>query len=407
MNLKSVLNRETYCYHYKLLYISHSSFDGLNGNSPHFFKFNFMKSKLLLLLFFINLNSPLFAQELRDELSNEKISFVEIYSDTGNLIGITDIDGSFSFDLKNKILSSNTKSLTFVNSFFENKVIDNHDFNDKAVFKMNPIVNELKEVVVSTKKDKNQYLVLRAYVRSIQTNNTKIHYFMDGIVEYYISLKNNKVKIKFLSNRSFENKAIKQLKEKGMTKVFFQITGAPSLNQFLSYSKINENYNFQTTAKEIKITSKKDNSPKGSFFTNRNGVNLSLGIITNEEPPKVMKGLGVENILHNFNLKSLFNTTTFEEADYNTLLYFKETRGYEIKAKKDKVYQKIDAVHEVFILDYSFSEEIGNEKMYSNYTFINSSSYTEKYWEKVNNVLFQPLPESIELFLKENLIELK
>lgn len=364
-----------------------------------------MKYKLLLLLFFINITF-VFAQEFRDQVSNEKISFVEIYSDAGNLIGITDIDGSISFDLKNKIISSNTKNLTFVNSFFENKVIDTYDFNAKAVFKMKPIVNELKEVIVATKKDKNQYLVLRAYVRSIQTNNTKIHYFMDGIVEYYISLKTNKVKIKFLSNRSFENKAIKQLKEKGTTKVFFQITGAPSLNQFLSYAKVNDTYNFQTTAKEIKISSKKDNTAKGSFFTNSNGVNLSLGIITNDNP-KIMKGLGVENILHNFNLSSLFNTTTFDEAEYNNLLYFKETRAYDIKAKKDKAYQKVEAIHEVFVLDYRFSETMDTTNMHPNYTFINSSSYTEKYWEKVNNVLFQPLPESIELFITENLIELK
>lgn len=119
-----------------------------------------------------------------------------------------------------------------------------------------------------------------------------------------------------------------------------------------------------------------------------------------------MKGLGVENILLNFNVKSFFNTTTFEDVSSNSLLYFKETRVYEIKTKKDKEYQKIDTTHEVFVMDYRFSDVIDAKKTTNNYSFINSSSYSEKYWKNVNNILFQPLPESIELFIKENLQEL-
>lgn len=342
---------------------------------------------------------------IKDSFSNEKIAFVEIYSDNGNLIGITDINGLLSIDLKNKITAINSKYLILVNSFYENKVVEINDFKNESVFKMEPIVNELKEVVISPKKNQNKYLILRTYVRSLQINNDKIHYYIDGIVEYYISLKSKKVKMKFLSNRSFENKSIKQLKEKGL-KVHFQITGAPMLHQFLNYNNLKENYNFQNTGAEIKITSKEENSLKGNFFMNNNGTNLSLGIITNDKP-KIMKGLGVENILFNYSVKSLFNTANFEEIDFDNLLYFKEIRSYVIKNKKDKNFQKVDGIHEVFVLDYRYSEEIDAEKLDQNYSFKSNSSYKEKYWEKVNNILFQPLAEPTELFIKENLIELK
>lgn len=134
---------------------------------------------------------------------------------------------------------SNTKTFSFVNSFYQNQVVTIDDFNNNTVFKMNPIVNALKEVVVSNKKEKNQYLVLKTYVRSFQINNDRVHYFMDGIVEYYISLKTKKVKLKFLSNRSFENKSIPQLKDKGF-KIYFQITGAPMLSELLDYNRLNE-----------------------------------------------------------------------------------------------------------------------------------------------------------------------
>src|SRR5690606_29138709 len=87
------------------------------------FKFYKMKYLLLLILFFLNLNAAVLAQEFRDQLSNEKISLVEIYAAEGKLIGITDTDGTVSLELKSKIKSSQTKYITAVNSFFENKII--------------------------------------------------------------------------------------------------------------------------------------------------------------------------------------------------------------------------------------------------------------------------------------------
>ena len=65
-----------------------------------------MKYKIVLiaLFFFIGCKSVLYSQEFRDQLSNEKIFFVEIYSDKGNLIGSTSADGLMSKDLTNKIL---------------------------------------------------------------------------------------------------------------------------------------------------------------------------------------------------------------------------------------------------------------------------------------------------------------
>jgi hypothetical protein len=342
---------------------------------------------------------------IKDAISLESVPFVEIYSDTGNLIGSTDVDGLLSKDLENKILLANAKRLTFVNSFYQNQVVAIDDFNSNTVFKMNPIVNALKEVVVSNKKDKNEYLVLKTYVRSLQINNDRVHYFMDGIVEYYISLKTKKVKLKFLSNRSFENKSIPQLKEKGF-KVYFQIVGAPMLSELLDYTKLSENYGLQKSTADVKIKNKEDNSLKGNLYLNPNGTSLTLGIITDDKP-KVMKGLGVENILNNYTINSLFSNKEFEDIGFDSLLYFKETRNYEIKAKKDKVTQKVDATHEVFVLGYRFSEKIDAKGLDSNYSLVHSSTYQDNYWEHVNNALFQPLPIALEKYIEENLTEIK
>jgi hypothetical protein len=357
--------------------------------------------------FVLLLHSFIYSQHsIKDAISLESVPFVEIYSDTGNLIGSTDVDGLLSKDLVNKIIVSNAKSLTFVNSFYQNKVVTIDDFYNSTVFKMNPIVNELKEVVVSNKKDKNQYLVLKTYVRSLQINNNRVHYFMDGIVEYYISLKTRKVKLKFISNRSFENKSIPQLKEKGLSKVYFQIVGAPMLSELLDYNSLNESYGLQKSVVDVKIKSKDDNSLKGSLYLNPNGTSLTLGIVTDDKP-KVMKGLGVENILNNYTINSLFSNKEFEDIGFDSLLYFKEARNYDIKAKKDKVTQKVDATHEVFVLGYRFSEKIDAKRLDSNYSLIHSSAYQDNYWEYVNNVLFQPLPIALQKYIEENLAEIK
>jgi hypothetical protein len=355
----------------------------------------------------ILLHTFLYSQySIKDAVSLGGVPFVEIYSDEGNLIGITDFDGLLSKEVQHKIQSSNPKHLTFVNSFYESSVVSIDNYNNNTVFKMNPIVNPLKEVVISNRKDKNQFLVLKTYVRSLQINNDRVHYFMDGIVEYYISLKSNKVKLKFLSNRSFENKSIRQLKEKGFSRIYFQIVGAPMLSPFLDYNKLNESYGLQKSAFDLKIKSKEDNSLKGSLYLNPNGTSLTLGIITDDKP-KVMKGLGVENTLNNYTINSFFSNKEFEDIGFDSLLYFKETRNYGIKAKKDKVTQKVDATHEVFVLGCRFSEKIDAKGLENNYSFLFSSTYQDSYWEKVNNALFQPLPKSLEQYIEENLTEIK
>jgi len=367
----------------------------------------FLIMKKYYFAFVLLLHSFIYSQlSIKDAISLESVPFVEIYSDTGSLIGSTDVDGLLTKDLENKILLANAKRLTFVNSFYQNQVVAIDDFYNNAVFKMNPIVNALKEVVVSNKKDKNEYLVLKTYVRSLQINNDRVHYFMDGIVEYYISLKSNKVKLKFLSNRSFENKSIRQLKETGLSRVSFQIVGAPMLSEILNYNKLVDSYDLKKSAVDIKINNKEDNSLKGSLYLNPNGISMTLGVITDDKP-KVMKGLGVENILNNYTINSLFSNKGFEDVGFDSLLYFKETRNYDIKAKKDKVTQKVDAIHEVFVLDYQFSEKIDANGLDSNYSLIHSSKYQDNYWENVENELFQPLPKSLQKYIEENLNEIK
>ncbi|PWB24113.1 hypothetical protein [Flavobacterium sp. HTF] len=157
---------------------------------------------------------------------------------------------------------------------------------------------------------------------------------------------------------------------------------------------------------DVNIRNKGENSLRGSLHLDSNTTGLSLAIITDDKP-KVMKGLGVENTLNNYTINSLFNNEKFEEIGFNSLLYFKEIRNYSIKARKDIETQKVDAIHEVFVLKSRLSENIDAKGLDNNYSFKKSSSHQNDYWKHIDNILFQPLPKSVEKFIEENLTEIK
>ena len=353
-------------------------------------------------MFFFNFSSLIFSQEFRDSGNNERISFIEIYDDNGNLIVNTGAEGVVNQAFKDKILKANTKHLTFVNSLYENKKVEISQFGNNTIFYMNPIIKLLDTVKITSTKNKNQYLFLKTYIRSLQINDGKIQYFIDGIVEYYISLKTKKIKLKFLSNRSYENRSISQLKEKGLSKIYFQVVGAPMINKMLNYENLAKEYDFENTKTNIIIN--KNNIAKGYFNLNSIGSSLELQIVS-EGQSKKMKGLGVENILKNYSLASCFNTNSLESMDLSKLMFFKEVRMYDVKNNKEKKYHSIEATHEVFVLNSEFLDSINVNNFDSNYTFNRNSNYTEKYWEKINNALFKPLPETITKFISENLTE--
>ena len=49
------------------------------------------------------------------------------------------------------------------------------------------------------------YVRLKGYYRSYQTNDSIMKYYNDGIVEYYINLKNGKTDLCSYSNRNLHN----------------------------------------------------------------------------------------------------------------------------------------------------------------------------------------------------------
>lgn len=340
---------------------------------------------------------------VRDSLTHEKISFVEIYSDNGNLIGLTNSQGEISTQLNSEISASKTNFLTFIHPTFNNKIIPVKLFKNNPIVYLSPIIIELKEVVIVPKPKKYKYLKLKGYFRSIQINDDKPQYFIDGIVEYYISVKSGNVKNRIVSNRSFENKSIKQIS----SSFHFSVAGAPMFNKFFTYKNLIGQYDFDSSNGEsIKLIDKKERKEKGVFKTLNEDSVMQLEIISKENP-KIMSLFGVESNFNNYTVNTVYSTNNIEKMDLDNLTYFKEIRNYNVKRKKEEKYTRIDATHEFFLIEKEYVNEIGSKGSESFYFFLKPSNYLEDYWKSIDNELFQPLPKSLEAYIEQNLIEIK
>src|SRR5690606_12217640 len=172
-----------------------------------------LKYVIFLVLFLMFYNG--FSQkEILDSVSKEPISFVEMYSENGDILGTTDYNGEISNVQLNNIISKGSKLLYFHHNNYQDKTISTEEFLNSDNISMTPLeiekLNALDEVVVFSKSNK-KYIKFTAYFRNIQFNNFQPQYFMDGVVEFYISNKNGKAKIFVLQNRSLKDTSIKQI----------------------------------------------------------------------------------------------------------------------------------------------------------------------------------------------------
>lgn len=362
--------------------------------------------KKIYCLSFILLSSLVFSQKkVIDSLSNKTISFAEMYSEKGEIIGITDFNGEVSQEQLTKINKLNIKQINFRHNNYQNKNISLKDlFSSNNIvlipFQMDKI-NKLDEVIVLS-HTKKKYIKLTAYFRNIQFNNNQPQFYMDGIVEYYISTKNGKAKINVVQNRSLKDSDIKQIDEKGLIRLNFNIAGVPSFGNFMDYQKLEKEYSINRINDFSTVN--KDNFKIGEIRNENENTFLDMEIYSAKNP-KVMSLFGTESILKNYTVNAIY----YKNNDINKLkdlLFLKEYREYNIKEKKDVFYTHINCINEVYIIDKEFTDvEAKSERNF--YSFIYKSNYEDNFWEKVNNNYVTPLPETVKLFIEKKLNELK
>lgn len=332
-----------------------------------------------------------------DSISKKPIPFVEIYLESGSLLGTTNNLGEISQEF---IVKSNLQKIYLHHSNYHNKKCF-IDYNNEKILLLIPIKlpQQILLPEVTVVSDRYKYVKLKAYFRSIQFNNKLPQYYMDGIVEYYVSIKTLSVKNAVLENRSFKDNQIQILKNKGLIQLDFNLVGVPYLEDFLTAQNLKKKYSVIEHDNTFDI--RKDSALVGHILLDINKTGLNLSIHSKNNPLK-MKLFGTESNLINYNIEATFTKKT-DDFKLKELNWFKEIREYELKSKKEKDYTHIDTIHEIFVIDKEFVDEKPKSSN-SFYTFLNKNNYSTEFW---NNKNITPISDSVKMFIDQKMSELK
>ena len=190
-----------------------------------------MFRKIICYLFFCLI--PIFGYSkniiIVDQEDLTPVSFAHILTENGELLFSSNMDGVFRFD-EDSTINKNTLLKIKCFSHQENTFIYQNLIDQDTLF-LHAKATQLNEVTVKAKKS-TDYLVLKGYFRSIQYCEHVPHYYLDGIVEYYISDEGygKKMKFRVLQRREFKNDEIikKENKRKSPRMCFAHVPMIPT-----------------------------------------------------------------------------------------------------------------------------------------------------------------------------------
>ena len=210
---------------------------------------------------------------------------------------------------------------------------------------------ELQDVTISSQRPK--FVRLKGYYRSYQHNDSVLKYYVDGIVEYYINLKNEKVDIRMYSSRHLRNEELISKDKKRAFMLSDQATFRPWPEGKTFIEECRKKYAIQDSANVGYI--KKASQIIGRVTTD--SINKSCMIEMDMIPT-------YDKLTHNiFGFTQEMKSDYFMEAyrlsnedyySFKNLLSQKTDQSYNYWHKKDPRKQLIHVVTELFITEQEY-----------------------------------------------------
>lgn len=331
--------------------------------------------------FFLCVANIAVAQEIKIEVLNDKgqaISYVNVIDENGVILGTTSLNGAL-------LVEKNTDTTVSLNHpLYERKVLNKIE-NKTYYLKLKE--NTLEEIVFSGNKKEYDYIILKGFFRSYQTENAISKYYSDGIVEYYIpnSEKEDKIKSNVIEYRVFENDSIKE--EKKIVAISIDDFGLP----YLSKNTLN-NTGGSTT---LDITH------------NNNRITLSKELI---EKKKTFNFIGYQiQIISNIKIEE-HNSNKMPSSQKN-LIKSTQYIHQKIKHKKEDKFNDIESIYEFHLLEKSNCSKSEFKKKKRKFMNFNKakSFYQTPYWENtfktldvINENLYKALKEKRNVAIKSS-----
>ena len=210
---------------------------------------------------------------------------------------------------------------------------------------------KLQDVTISSQRPK--FVRLKGYYRSYQHNDSVLKYYVDGIVEYYINLKNEKVDIRMYSSRHLRNEELVSKDKKRAFMLSDQATFRPWPEGKTFIEECRKKYAIQNSANVGYI--KKASQIIGRVTTD--SINKSCMIEMDMIPT-------YDKLTHNiFGFTQEMKSDYFMEAyrlsdedyySFKNLLSQKTDQSYNYWHKKDSRKQLIHVVTELFITEQEY-----------------------------------------------------
>jgi hypothetical protein len=270
---------------------------------------------------------------LLDSQNKSVVAFAHIASENGKLICTSDINGVINLS---EIKKSKSNILTIQHISYQNLEIQYDSLLNKQFIVLKPRIISLPDFTMTSKNP--SYLVLKGFFRAYQTENGIPKYYMDGLIEYYISKNNKKVKRRVIEYRSFKNTALIKEEKVRSSMMILDLVGLPYLSQSIVVNRFNKKYSIQDSV-DIKLI-KRDGVLAGIIKKNKEAqitqLNLDLLVPENE---KVAKIFGYTQRMVRHVISEDYYTQNKDRIFKDDLIRRNVSRKFLFKHKKEKEFK--------------------------------------------------------------------
>jgi hypothetical protein len=353
----------------------------------------------IFLFFFILFCSNISSAQvvLLDSENKSVIVFAHIVSENGKLLGTSDINGIINL---RELKKSKSKVFTIQHISYENLEIKFDTLLDRKSIVLKSRTNSLPPFTKNSETP--DYLVLKAFFRSYQTENGVPKYFMDGLIEYYIPKnKSKKVKRRVIEYRSFKNKKLlKKEKEKERSSMMIlDIVGLPYLSRSIVVDDFNKKYSIQDS---INIQLIKRKGVLAGVIKNdkkKKIIHLNINILVPKKE-RVAKVFGYTQRMVRHVISEDYYNQSGDRIFKDALISRNVSRNFLFKHKQEEKFKEVNGIMEIYVIgkEYMTKGKV-KEVNFSIYKGKESSNYSTEYWKDIEI----KSPKSIENLLGKEL----
>lgn len=348
-----------------------------------------MKKPIVLpLLFFFSVVTSSAQKLVTDINSRTPISNVKLFSKKGEILTVSNLRGEINISTINLAKGD---SIEIYHPDFISEKTSWRDFTEKSESYLTPSpITNLEEVVITGRK--SEFLILRGYFVSYQIIDNVFQSFSDGIIEYSINLKKEKIiNEEILKSRVFKNlKFIKEYQKKKKNTTFnlgseilpFSFKEEILLSGWDKY-EVEENGDIKSQKEII-----------GKLTKNDNQINLSIEYYTPQNPKKISL-FGMKSEIHNHTINEKFDSNTPEIEAINSLAKY-----YNSTITQKGVTINYELIQDFYLLEKKFFTPEIFKNLDSEMDRNPTTDIKINYWE---NKTYPAIPEYLEIMLNDQL----